>query len=102
MIEKLLGYLLCIGPVILIFFVIAFLKGKKKKSEMAQYSYDEIASKFYLWDAYVNCYHIDSRGKLATYGEKVKADYLDYDAFFARPKEEKLRMLISEFGEESK
>ena len=88
------------GAIAAIFAIRTFFRSKQKQDERKGNSYEDIATKWYLWDEFVNCYYINGLGKVVEPADPMKAEYMDYDTFFSRSKDEKLQMLRDEFGEE--
>jgi hypothetical protein len=88
---EILGSVICAGIFALIVSTIAIVNGRKRRKEMASDSYSDIATKWALWDHYVNAF--DEKGL-------KKAKHMDWDTFYARPTEEKIQMLNDEFGPE--
>lgn len=71
--------------------LVSWLAGRKRRKEMAADSYIDIATKWALWDHYVNAFDQT---------ELKQAKHMDWETFYSRSTEEKIQMLNDEFGPE--
>jgi hypothetical protein len=85
--------------------IYGIIKSRKKMSERAAYSYNDIATKWYLWDEFVNCYYVDKLDRPIKPNPPLKSKkskQMDLEPFQKHSTEEKIQMLIAQFGPESK
>jgi hypothetical protein len=82
--------------------IYGYIQSRKKMSAMDAYSYNDLATKWYLWDEFVNCYYVDKLGRPIKPNPPLKVKQMDLDPFQQHSTEEKIQMLIAEYGPESK
>jgi hypothetical protein len=82
--------------------IYGIIKSRKKMSERDAYSYNDIATKWYLWDEFVNCYYVDKLGRPIKPNPPLKSKQMDLEPFQKHSTEEKIQMLIADFGVETK
>lgn len=95
-----LGTLIVVGIFGVIFWIVDIIRGRQKQKEMARHSYSQIVSSWALWDDLVNCYHLDREGNRVEPSTPMKAKFMDYDTFYQYSEDDKLDMLITDFGPE--
>lgn len=88
---EILGSVICFGVIAVVGGIIAFMNGRKRIKEMRSDSYSDIATKWGLWDHYVNAFE---------QSDLKHAKHMDWDTFYAATTAEKIRMLEAEYGPE--
>lgn len=83
-----LGGIIVFSIAYFVIWVWRFKRDREKDKERQKFTYDEIASKYSLWDEHVNFYDEEKK-------------QMDYETFTKFSLDQKKRMLISRFGEEN-
>jgi hypothetical protein len=105
MVEAFATILCVIVPFLIISGLLGWHARRKNRIERVKHTYEEIATKWHLWDEFINPYHTSATGSKKDVLKSVRpildyTEWMDYDRFYDRAKEDKIAMLVAAFGEE--
>lgn len=101
MLSVIVSTIVILGLMALFSFIGMVLRRRTNTKARKEHTYEEISSRWELWDKFVNCYYgLDKDDNPIP--NDMKARYIERTDFGRISIEEKNQMLIAEFGEEAK